>query len=121
MRVDRRHRHIDHLEPLRRVPFTKENLQVTPHAVSRLRISQRRRFSQNKNPECARRLKRRHDEWLRPARQLRRKKVERKSFILDEHLPPTDQAGAEEIRGAPEAGHAQRRLAGPQQQYRRDR
>ena len=116
MRVNRRHRHANHLEFRLRKPFAQENLQVAPNAVRRPRITQRRRLAEEENAKSAWRLLGLHHHRACAANQCRWKETKAKVGVLHQDLLAPDLFCDKERSAMSETGHSERHLRSSEKQ-----
>ena len=99
----------------------EQNLEVSARSESGIGISQRRRFTQQKNPPGIGLLFGIHHHRRGASRQFRRKKTEAEFLVFDIDAPPVHAALEEETGGITVAHDTQRQLQAGQQKDRNQR
>ena len=120
MRVDGGERDVDDFKFFAGKSLAQLHFQITRRAIGRFGIPHRGRFAKNENANRIGRLGRRKDEWICPARQLRRKKSEAEILIIDQKIRLADAIYFEEARGMAVTGQPQSGFHSAQQQQWQD-
>ena len=118
VRIDGGDAGVDHLELVLWIARPQQRLEVTTGAIIRPRISERRRFSENKNPDRLGRLFRRHEYGQRDSRQRRREKPQAELIVFDKIFLPGHRGFLEEARRITITSQAQSQFGSRQQQQR---
>ncbi len=120
VRIDGNAARIHDFEFHLRIAGAQHDFQVAAEGVGRIGIAHGRRFSQNKNPECACRFFGRNRVGLRRLDHARRKKWRREKQVVTRCCSALHGARNGQVRRKPHPKQAQRRFAQDQQQHGRD-
>jgi len=121
VRVDRRHRHADHLELGPGKPLRQQRLEVTAHPVGRPGISQGGRFAKQKDPARPGALLGPHHNRRRTPGQLGSKKPKAELVVLDKDLALLNAGSLEKTCRMAKSDQPQAPLDQHQRQQRQQR